>query len=184
MHRVVFPRFSRAYRQGGEELSASFRGERQKFVPYFLFAGGAFLIAGDLVFQILFDPRYREGGVFFSLLMLRPILMALALPAEQCLIAAGRIRVALISNIMRTVWLLAGVALGYSFLGIYGVILAVATTDIIPLVYLWWQLGKIMPVNLRYEAISILFILAGLGAGWVLKTLIMASGFVDALIAV
>ncbi|MCH8863567.1 MAG: oligosaccharide flippase family protein, partial [Proteobacteria bacterium] len=67
---VVFPRFSKAFRQSPEKLAASFLSERQKFVPYFLFAGGAFLISGDLLFQILFDPRYHEGGIYFSLLML------------------------------------------------------------------------------------------------------------------
>lgn len=181
--RVIYPRLSRVCRSDRSNLKSAFYGEKAKFVPYFLVVCGFFTAVGDTIIDILFDQRYQQAGIFFSILMAKPILLAMTLPAEQCLIASGKIAVALTSSVLRTLWLATGVVLGYSVYGVYGLVLAVATIDMLPLVYLLRELGKLEIVDFRLEAMNLLLVLAALAVGWIFNYLVMKSDFISILIA-
>jgi hypothetical protein len=81
--------------------------------------------------------------------------------SELCLVALGQPQYALMQNLVRAVWILTGIPIGWSIAGIKGVVLAVALCEVPVMVVLWIGLMRHRLFSLLSELRSVLF--AGLG---------------------
>ncbi len=162
---VLFARFSEANRQAPHTLREVYYRERSKLLPKYLLLCGFIAPLGTLIFQILYDPRYLAGGLYFSILMAAPVLRSISMTCEQALIAKGQIRAALEGNIARLIWFVGLIVVLFHFFGFFGVLAAVASIDLPPLIVFWWRLRKEGLMDIRREMSVFLYLLAGLALG-------------------
>ena len=162
---VLFARFSEANRQAPHTLRDVYYRERNKLLPKYLLLCGFIAPLGTLIFQILYDPRYLAGGLYFSILMAAPVLRSISMTCEQALIAKGQIRAALEGNIARLIWFVGLIVVLFHFFGFFGVLAAVASIDLPPLIVFWWRLHKEGLMDVRREMAVFLYLLAGLALG-------------------
>ena len=75
------------------------------------------------------------AGPILQAFMLRAMLLAVASPAEDLLVATGESQVILIGNIYRAVGMLIASLTGYYFFGFMGFAYGVALSGLPPLIY-------------------------------------------------
>lgn len=136
----------------------------------FVAAGGVFF--GETLYRLLYDDRYALAGTFFSVLIIRAILLASSTPAQAFLVANGGTRTRFTGDILRVIWLPVAAITGYAHFGQTGLLWAVALSEVPPIMYYYWRLGQQGILRLRSELIVIGALLAGLAAGALANLLI------------
>lgn len=140
--RVLLPAYAEAARQARESLAAIYYSARWRMtlVLAFLLGGGAG--GGHLLARILFDERYLGAGIFISLLCLSPLFQLATRPAEQALVALGKVRSTVEANLVRLVWIALAAPAGFHFFGIIGLVAAFALIEAAAAPYWWARLRK------------------------------------------
>ena len=115
--------------------------------------------AAQLLVGVLYQPRYAQAGVILQAFMVRAVLLALMMSANEMLIAAGQLQVYLIGSILRVVWLVAASLLGYRLGGFMGFVYGVALSSLLPLLYALWLQGRLRLLIVRYELYKVAFVL-------------------------
>jgi len=140
--RVLLPAYSQAARQARERLAAIYYSARWRLTLSLAFLLGGGAGGGHLLARILFDERYLGAGIFISLLSLGPLFLLVTRPAEQALIALGKVRAALEANVARLVWIAVAAPAGFHFFGIVGLVAAFALIEAAAAPYWWARLRK------------------------------------------
>jgi O-antigen/teichoic acid export membrane protein len=113
--------------------------------------------AARLFVSVLYDSRYAAAAAVLQAFMMRAVLLSLASPAEDLLIAAGQYQVILYGNVFRAIWMIVASLAGYYFFGFMGFTYGVALSALPPLIYyLWLQKEKGMLV-VKYEVYKVQF---------------------------
>ncbi|MFL6727725.1 MAG: oligosaccharide flippase family protein [Sphingomicrobium sp.] len=149
--RVVYPVYAQIWRTApGAIGSVYYRVRRSASVLYALGCGG--LIGGaSLLVAILYDPRYAGSATYISLLT---ISIALRLPnfaAAQMMIATGQTRATLHANIVRLIWLVLTMPLGFVEVGPIGVVASVGLIEVPAMLYSWVVLRRAGILDMREE---------------------------------
>ncbi len=172
IHGVFYPLFSRVGREGTERLREVYYQTRLRFDAMTMILTGGLAAMGPWVIELLFDERYAAAGWMLRVLCLRSATMAVVAPAETCLTSLGRTRYGFYQNVLRAVWILAGVPLGYYFGGAEGVVWVAALSGVPPLFALWPKLWALKILRPERELLAWVFFAAGFGIGlavlWVL----------------
>ncbi|MGE0408035.1 MAG: oligosaccharide flippase family protein [Amphiplicatus sp.] len=166
VQRVLFPLFAETARLAPEKLGEIYYKSRWRmtFGVAFLLGGG--VGGGRLLVRILFDDRYLDAGLFVSLLCLTPLFLLATLPAEQLLVALGRIRTALEANVVRLVWIALAAPLGLYLYGVVGLVAAFALIEFAASLYWWTRLRQAGYFDWREEALPIGAALIGATLGF------------------
>lgn len=178
--KFLLPIYANAAREARAALIERYYSTRWRMtlVLSFLFGGG--VGGGTLLARILFDERYLGAGLFISILCFKPLFSFITLPAEQAMIALGRMRTAVEGNIARLVWIAVAAPAGFHFLGVPGLVGAFALSEAAVAPYWLLQLRKQGILNWGAEATPLAAAgagaLIGLGADWLANSLV-ASGF-------
>lgn len=167
--RVLFPRFAHTVRENDVSLKEVFYREQVAFACLAALGCGFGAGASGLIFGILYDDRYAQAGTFFSILVLGLLLLNRSEAASQVLVAVGRIKVELIGNVLRLVWLAVTVPIGYSTYGMIGIVAAFASMHLLPLFYLWVNLNGLKILRLRTEVMLATAGTVGFVGGWTIS---------------
>lgn len=177
--KILLPVYSNAAREAHAALCARYYSARWRMtlVLSFLFGGG--VGGGPLLARILFDERYLGAGIFVSILCFKPLFSFITMPAEQAMIALGRMRTTVEANIGRLVWIAFAAPAGFHFFGVVGLVVAFALTEAAVAPYWLLQLRKQGIVNWGAEAAPLaaaaIGALIGVGADR-LANFLVASG--------
>jgi O-antigen/teichoic acid export membrane protein len=163
--RMLYPRFSEAFREDPASLKAVFYPMRRRFGMLMAFGCGGLIGGGELLAQILFDPRYLAAGLYISILSAAPLLYVISVPAEMAMVAIGRVQSQLEANICRLGSLAILIPLGLQFGGLLGIVAAFVLMEVPAALYWLWRLRVAGLVDWREEALQMLPALPGAAIG-------------------
>jgi len=155
---VIYPRCAHDFRTNRDTYWIKYYTDNLKVFISILIVPALVGGAARLLVTVLYDSRYAPAGPILQALMLRAMLLALAFPAEDLLIASGETQVILISNAYRAVGMLVASLTGYYFFGFMGFVYGVALSGLPPLIYylrLQSQKKIIIP---KYELYKVAFV--------------------------
>ncbi len=162
---VMLPMFSQANRDDPQTLrDVYYRGRLYSDLLLLPVVGMLSALATPVV-GLLYDSRYALAGPMLQLLLLNTALKCMIAPADSCLTARGFVSHLTIMHVVRTVWMLIGIPLGWHLGGLMGVVWAVATVEIPVLLLYWRALHRHHLLSIRRELLGPLLTLAGFGLG-------------------
>ena len=116
---------------------------------------------------ILYAPRYAPASSFTSWLLVG---VARRLPnaaAAQLMIAMGHVGRTPQITLVRLLWIIVMIPIGFIFLGPMGVVAAMGLVEVPPTVYCWFLLRRVGVLDVR-EELSVLGLTSAGGAiGWI-----------------
>jgi O-antigen/teichoic acid export membrane protein len=155
---VLYPRCAHDFREHRDSFAMKYYTENNRLLASILVLPPLGFGAAHVIVSILYPARYLAAETVFRAFMLRAMLLSLASPSEDLLIAAGEPQVILVGNIARAVWMVLGSILGYYAFGFLGFIYGMAMSGLPPLVYYFWlqhRLGFLIP---KYEFRKVTFV--------------------------
>ena len=159
--RVFFPLMAQTEREDPASAPRVFYRSRLRLTLLMAFGIGGLIGGGPLAAQILYNELYIGTGLYLSILSMGCLGWLITLPAMQALVAKGFVRVTLVANILKLVWLAVCVPLAYHFWGAIGVIIVFALAEAAVIPYLWRRQMQHGIFDIRCEAL----ILAAAGVG-------------------
>jgi O-antigen/teichoic acid export membrane protein len=134
-----------------------------------MFLVGGMLGAAPLIIGILYDPRYRGVIPFFQLICISAILRMSSLPANEAMIAVGRMRATFFANVCRVIWLAIGGGIGLWTGNIMLLVAIVGTVEVPGMLCYWLFLRQSKLLSLREEGYGLAAGAAGIGLGWLVS---------------
>jgi len=154
---VLYPRCAHDFRADRETSHIKYYKNNLKIFAIILALPAIIGGASDLIVQILFDSRYAYAGTILQAFMIRAILISLASPAEDLLVAAGKTHVVLVGNILRISWVVPGCLIGFYFFAFPGFLYAAALETLPALVYLIARQKMSKMLIFKFELLKIAF---------------------------
>ena len=165
---VFFPIFSQAGREGGDQLRRIYYRARLGFDALFVTGLGGLAVVGSLIVDLLWDDRYAEAGWMFEILCVRVAMSVILYPCDRCLLAMGEGRYPFYRSLVRAIWIVVGVPVGYAYAGIEGLITAAALAEVPVFFVLWPAFFRKGMLRIERE----LFAFACFGGGYAVATLL------------
>lgn len=159
--RVFYPKFAETHRQHPDQSRAVFHSAKRNIILFLAFGVGGLIGGAELLTRILFNDNYLGAGFYLSILCLQPLGKLSSFPAEQALIAKGFIRISLMANILRLLWVFSAGVFAYFQWGPLAVVIVMSMTEIILLPFFWRAQHRHNLLNMREE--FYIFALAGVG---------------------
>jgi len=178
--RVFFPLMAQTERDDPANAKRVFYRSRLRFAALLAFGIGGLIGGGELATRILFNDLYIGTGLYLSIVSLGLLGALFVAPAMHALVAKGHVRVNLIANVLKLVWLAVATPVAYQIWGTVGIITAFAFAEIAVVPYLWRRQIQLGIFDFRYE--GVLLGAAGLGAligyaAYRIATALVAAGF-------
>jgi len=126
---------------------------------------GCLIGGAPLLVTILYDSRYRDAGLYLSLLTISAALRLPTFAAAEMMTAIGQIKVTLYLNALRIAWLFIAGPIAYWSYGTIGVIVIVGLLELPALIGSWFWLQKARILNMRHELSYLGMLGAGAGVG-------------------
>jgi lipopolysaccharide exporter len=159
--RIVFPTYTRTWLAAPNSIGEIYYAAMRRTAPLYAFGVGCLIGGAPLLVAILYDNRYRGAGLYLSVLAMSAALRLPTLAAAEMMTAVGRIKVTLYLNILRVVWLIVAVPVGYWVQGALGVIFAVGLLELPALAGSWVWLRKIGILKMRNEIFYLAVVCTG-----------------------
>ena len=166
--RIVFPQYTKTWLVDQKAIGVTYYAALRRTAPLYALASG-FLIGGaPLLISILYDKRYSDSALYLSLLAISAALRLPTFASAEMMTAIGHVKVTLYLNVIRVIWLLIAVPLGYWIHGAIGVVIVVGLLEVPALACSWFWLRKVGILNMRseifYVGIACLGAIAGMAA--------------------
>ena len=171
-HSVLYPAYGRIVQNEAHRLGHTYHRARLGVDALLIFPIGVLMLIGSRVVDLLYDGRYHEAGWIFQVLCVRLLMAAALSNSEACLVALGHPKYALMQNVGRAAWILAGIPIGWSLGGVKGVVVAVALCELPVMAVLWVGLIRHRMFSLWSELRSVLFAAGGALLGFGLLALL------------
>jgi O-antigen/teichoic acid export membrane protein len=156
-NQVLYPRCAHNVRADRSSVKFKYYDENVRLFISILIVPALIGGGARLVIALLYDPRYAQAAAVLQAFMARAMLLALATPAEDLMIAAGASQVMLVGNLFRALWMFAMSLLGYYFFGFMGFTYGAALSPLLPLTYYWWLQRKSGMLVAKYEVSKVAF---------------------------
>ena len=170
---VLYPRCAHDFRTNQHTYGIKYYTDNIKVFISILIVPAAIGGGARLLVALLYDSRYSLAGPILQAFMLRAMLLAMASPAEDLLIASGETQVILIGNIYRAAGMVAASLAGYYFFGFMGFAYGVALSGLPPLIYYLWlqrRKGILIP---KYELYKVAFVCSVAAAAYIGSSLLL-----------
>lgn len=166
---VLEPYMSGVYRQTPQDYVARYYAKKMKIS--LLTAAGLGVLSGSsfVFFDLFYKDSYLQAGYYLSILLVVPVMNLITYTSEMTLVLHGQIRMTLIANMIRVTWFLLAAWFGFLWLGVTGVLLAIALIEVFPAIYLIIRLQNIHSVRIGLE----LLILCAAVVGFVLSRFVI-----------
>ena len=155
---VLYPRCAHDFRTNEDTYWIKYYTDNIKVFTSILIVPAAICGGARLLIALLYDSRYALAGPILQAFMLRAMLLALASPAEDLLIATGETQVILIGNVYRAVGMLTASLTGYYFFGFMGFVYGVALSGLPPLIYYLRLQSRKKILIVKYELYKAAFV--------------------------
>ena len=155
---VLYPRCAHDFRTNRDTYWIKYYTDNIRVFVSMLIIPAAIGGGARLLITVLYDSRYALAGPILQALMLRAMLLAVASPAEDLLIATGETQVILIGNVCRAVGMLVASLTGYYFFGFMGFVYGVALSGLPPLIYYLRLQGQKKILIAKYELYKVAFV--------------------------
>ena len=159
---VVLPAYGKVAQEEIHRIRSVVYRTRLGIDAFLILPIAALMILSSWIVDVLYDGRYQEAGWMLQILCLRLLMTAALTNSETCLVALGHSKYAFMQSACRSIWILAGIPIGWSLAGIKGVVWAVALSEIPVVAVLWAGMVRKQVFSFRSELRSLLF--AGAGA--------------------
>ena len=171
--RILLPRYGETARNNPEALKARYYSERILF--HLMYAAGVGVLAGcaPIAVSILYDPRYQEAAFYLQILLLGSFFAFSNAAANDVMIVSGKSYFTLSSNVVRLAYFSTAGLAAFLYMGALGLILVVATIEMVAQVYAWVVLRKLQLFDLPRELAIIGSGLAGLALGFLLNSVLL-----------
>jgi lipopolysaccharide exporter len=156
-NQVLYPRCAHNFRTDRDTFSLKYYSENVRLFVSILIVPAAIGGGARLLIAILYDPRYAQAADVLQAFMLRAMLLSLATPAEDLLIASGASHVMLVGNLFRALWMFVMSLAGYYFFGFMGFTYGAALSALPPLIYYWRLQRKSGMMIAKYELSKVTF---------------------------
>jgi lipopolysaccharide exporter len=160
--KVVFPVYAQIWRSAPNVLAGVYYSIRRSVSLLFALCSGALIGGAHLLVVVLYDPRYEGAALWLSLLMVGVGLRLPNVAASQFMIAKGDIKATLQVSVVRLIWFLIALPIGYLRFGPVGVVAAVGLVEVPAMLYSWVVLQRAKVLNLREELLFV--VVMGVGA--------------------
>jgi O-antigen/teichoic acid export membrane protein len=157
--RVLYPRYSQAWRDGVPDLRKLFYAQRRLPSLLYSFAAGGLIGSAPLIIAILYDPRYATAATYLQVLSVSSLFALTSNSSNEALTATGHIQVTFQANIAKFIWFGIAGPVGFAFGGILGLVVAVGLMDVPPVLFKWFRMHRAGLLDLRQE---LLFLAAGI----------------------
>ncbi len=175
---VFYPIFSRVNESSPEQLRTEYYFARLRTDAIALTALGGLSMLGDVIVGLLWDARYVEAGWMLRILCLRVAVACVMLPCEVCLVATGESRFGFARSALTMLAIMIGVPIGYQWGGSYGLVWAVALSEIPAIFVLWPAAARRGLLSLPRELLAVGFFVVGGLLGYGVRTAVLAMGLV------
>lgn len=169
---VFFPIFSRIGKEGVGQLRRFYYRARLPIDSVLGTGLGFLFVFGSTVVEVVWDERYSEAGWMFELLCLRVAMAAVLYPCDRCLLAMGETRYPFYRSLVRAVWVLVGVPLGWYLDGTHGLVLAAALAELPVFFVLWPPFRRLGMLRLERELLAAGFFIAGAILGLIVDPIV------------
>ncbi len=173
-NQVLYPRLAHNFRTDPDGFSLKYYTENARLFISILFLPAALCGGARLLISLLYDARYAQAADVLQALMLRAIILALASPAEDRLIAAGAFHVMLVGNVFRAIWMFAMSLAGYYLYGFMGFTYGAALSPLPALLYYTWLQHKRGMLVAKYEFLKLAFIALVVSGAYVTSALVLS----------
>lgn len=167
--RILFPSYASAFREAPQNLRAVYYQQKRTVSWLYMFAVGGLSGSASLVVTLLYDPRYVSVANILSVLAVGPLLALNNWAADRVLLASGRSWSTVLGNLVRLLWMAAGIGLAVSHpeRSLWIIVFTVGTIEIPTTLFHWLILYRFRLLNLQDEAVSISIGVVGIicGAG-------------------
>jgi O-antigen/teichoic acid export membrane protein len=160
-HGVLFPAYGNVALKEPDRLRSVYYRARLGVDAFFIVPTAALMILGNQLVEVLYDARYHNAGWMLQVLCVRVIMSSALSNSEACLVALGHSHYAFAERIARAAWILIGIPLGWSVLGIKGAVWAIALCELPVLAIYWTGLIRYKIFSLPRELRSVLFVAIG-----------------------
>jgi O-antigen/teichoic acid export membrane protein len=158
---VFFPIFSQAGKEGVPQLRRVYYRARLGFDALFVTGLGGLAVLGSLIVDVLWDDRYVDAGWMFEILCVRVAMSVVLYPCDRCLLAMGEARYPFYRSLVRSIWVVVGVPVGFYWAGIEGLSIAAALAEV-PVFFVLWP-GFFKHGMLRLDRELFPFVCFGIG---------------------
>ncbi len=141
-NQVLYPIFSRVHADPTLDLRSIYYRARLALDALVLPAAGALCVFAPLLIEFLYDDRYLDAGWMLRVLVLRVAIAAVVTPSERCLLSMGHAHYTFTKNLIRALWMLAALPLGFHLFGLAGVVWVIALSELPSLVFLLWAFQR------------------------------------------
>lgn len=166
LHGVFYPLFARVSREGIDRLRAVYYATRLRFDAVTMAATGGLMVMAPWVIHLLFDERYESAGWMLQVLSLRAATNCVITPCETCLTSLGYSRYGFFQNLVRAIWVLVGVPVGYALWGVEGVVWVAALSGVPSMLLLLRMFHTVGMLRIDRELLAWVFLAVGSGVGW------------------
>jgi len=163
---VLYPVFSQVQRETPERMREIYYRVRARLDVASLVPMGMLMALSQRLVDLLYDSRYHEAGWMMQWLCIRVAMGAVLGPMETCLFSMGHTRYGFYRNVGRTVWILAGIPLGWQLAGLPGAVVAIAMSEIPVLLILWVPFYRLRLLWIKRELLAAALFVAGALLGW------------------
>lgn len=168
---VLTPQLAEAFRRDRSSAMRVYYRDNLRLQAFVLLLPAAVGGAAPLIVEILFDPRYESAALILQAFALRSVSLAFYSSAENLLVASGHNHIGLMGNVLRALWLMPGVLIGYHWFGFRGFLLMAVLYNVPGLCYYYWLQAREGLVVLRYEIYRLALAAAVFGATFALAPL-------------
>jgi lipopolysaccharide exporter len=149
--RIVFPKYTRTWLAEPNAIGSIYYAALRRTAPLYALGSGALIGGAPLLVAILYDKRYADSALYLSLLAISAAIRLPTFAAAEMMTAIGHIRVTLYLNVLRVIWLIIAIPIGFWVHGALGVVIVVGLLEAPALAYSWVWLRKVGILNMRYE---------------------------------
>ncbi|NEQ55591.1 MAG: oligosaccharide flippase family protein [Leptolyngbya sp. SIO3F4] len=129
-NQVIFPVISRRSDSSRPKLRIEILRQRQKLLAVFGVMLLPFILAGDSLISVMYDPRYADATWMLPILALGVWFSVLFNTSNSCLMGIGKPVYGAVGNGLRFLTISVGLFVGYSYAGTLGAIIVVAISDV------------------------------------------------------
>jgi O-antigen/teichoic acid export membrane protein len=165
---ILFPMFSSTFREKPQDLSRVFYRMRLVMDAVHLPALGVVMVAGSGIVKLLLGQGFWGAGWILQILCVRTAMRCLFNPLSNCCVAIDETRSIAFSHVLRMIWVVAGVPIGWHYWQLPGVVWAVALSETPVLVVLYVTLFRANVIRFVRELPMLGMIGAGCAMGFVL----------------
>jgi O-antigen/teichoic acid export membrane protein len=173
---ILFPAFSEIHRTDRSRLKSVYYRTRLKLDLLVLPACGGMIVLGRSVIPCLYDERYEAVGWIFQILVLRVTVAAVVSPCQACLVSMGNSRIIFFRSLARAIWVAVSIPICWQLWGLQGLCGAGALSEVPALAIMWVSFWRSGLLDLKREALAVVFYGVGVAAGWLALKLAVAVG--------